>query len=133
MNVRFKIYDSTEVTLIYTFPVVFEANYPHSEKQFIEYTNVRGKGSIIIDGGDAPWDLTLKGVLTAADYSALITLIDGMESYIVLNTPYVLKINKTESTYYQYNVKRITPIVFDETSLRTGLVEYQITFRVNSW
>lgn len=133
MNVKFNLYDSTGLNLEYTFPIVFQANYPHTEKHLIEHENVRGQGSIIIDGGNSAWDITLKGVLIADDYQALIALIDDMESKVILNTPYVLKINKTASTYYEYKVKRITPIIFDETSLRTKYVEYEVTFRVDTW
>jgi hypothetical protein len=133
MNVYFRLYDYTGLTPIYTFPIVFSANYPHTEKQLIEHTSLRGKGSIIVEGGDSAWDITLKGVLKANDYEALTVLIDAMETAVVLNTAYVLKINKTVSTYYEYKVKRISPIIFDEANIRTSFIEYQVTFRVNSW
>ena len=133
MNVYFKLYDSTGIVLKYTFPVVFQANYPHSEKKLIEHESVRGKGSIIVDGGESSWDLTLKGVLIAADYAALMVLVEAMESAVVLNTPYVLEITKSISTDYEYKVKRIEPIQYEEDNLRTNCLEYTITFRVNSW
>jgi len=133
MAVYFKLFDSAGTTLLYTFPVVFQANYPHSEKNLIEHSNVRGKGSIIVDGGDSAWDLTLNGVLFAANYDALTVLIDNMETYVPLNTPFILKINKTISTYYEYHVKRISPIEFDEANLRIQYMEYAVTFRINSW
>jgi len=133
MNVYFKLYDSTGLVLKYTFPIVFQANYPHSEKNLIEHESVRGKGSIIVDGGDSSWDLVLRGVLQGADYAALITAIEAMESAVVLNTPYVLKITKSISIDYEYKVKRITAIEYQEDNLRTNYMEYQITFRVYSW
>jgi len=133
MNVYFKLYDYIGTTLKYTFPIVFQANYPHSEQNLIEHESVRGKGSIIVDGGTSSWDLTLKGVLRAADYAALIVLVEAMESAVVLNTPYVLKISKTISTSYEYKVKRITAIEYQEDNLRTNYMEYTITFRVNAW
>ena len=132
MNVYFKLYDTTGVNLIYTFPVVFSANYPHSEKRLMEHTTPRAKGSIVVDGGEASWDLVLQGVLSAANYQALVVLIDSMESSVVLNTPYVLKINKTVATYYTYNVKRISPIEYQD-NLKTDFCEYKITLRTNSW
>jgi hypothetical protein len=135
MAVTFKLYASDGITLKQTFSCVYSANYPHSEKDLVEHTNIRGKGSLVIDGGDAPWDLVLQGVLFADDYDALTILVDAMESNIVLNTPYYLKITKSVSggTYYSYKVKRITPIEFKEDNLRNNFLDYQISFRVNSW
>jgi hypothetical protein len=133
MNVYFQLYASNGTTPQYLFPVVFDANYPHTEKNLIEHTNIRGKGSIVVSGGDSAWDITLKGVLFAADYEALTVLIDAMESSVALNTPYVLKINKTSSTYYSYNVKRIVPIEWQSNNLRTNFMEFTCTLRVLSW
>lgn len=133
MTVYFRLYASDGTTLVHTFSTVFSANYPHSEKSIIEHTSIRGKGSLIIDGGEKSWTLTLKGVLFAADYEALTVLIDAMESAIVIGTSYVLKINKTPVTVYSYNCKRISPIIFDETSLRTDFIEYTCELLVNSW
>jgi hypothetical protein len=53
MNVYFQLYASNGTTPQYLFPVVFDANYPHTEKNLIEHTNIRGKGSIIVSGGDS--------------------------------------------------------------------------------
>lgn len=132
-TVYFDLYNSDGLTFNYRFLCVYDANYPHTEKQIIEHTNVRGKGSITIDGGESPWDLTLRGVITGTDYEDLTTKIDAMETAIVLNTPYVLKINKTVSTYYSYNVKRITPIEWESSNLRNNYIEYVCTLRVSSW
>jgi hypothetical protein len=135
MAVKFQLYAANGTTPVYLFPVVFSANYPHTEKDLIQHNNIRGKGSIIVEGGEVSWDLTLKGVFNAEDYDALMTLVDAMESAIVLNTPYVLKITKKDgvTTQYTYNVKRITQINTQEDSLRTNFIEYQLIFRVNSW
>jgi len=133
MAATFKLYASNGSTLIYTFPVVFSANYPHSEKKYVEHENLRGKGSIITDGGEASWDIILRGVLFAADYNSLQALINTLESTIVLNTPYYLKITKAISTTWDYKVKRISPIEYQEDSLRTDFTEYQVILRVNAW
>lgn len=132
MAVTFKLYASNGTTLLYTFPCVFEANYPHTEKKIIEHSNMRGKGSIIINGGDASWDLTLKGVVFAADYDAVMTIIDAMESAVVINTSYYVKITSGTTTH-SYKVKRILPIEYEAASLRNKFSEYQITLRVNAW
>jgi hypothetical protein len=130
--VYFRLYASNGSTLVYTFPLVQSANYPHSSKLFVEHTNLRGKGSVISDAGENSWDLTIKFVLVAANYEALTALIDTLESSIVLNTPYVLSINKTASTYYTYNVKRISAIEYAE-GLRTDYQECTIIFRAGCW
>jgi len=132
MSVNFKLYASNGSTLIHTFSTVFQANYPHTEKKLIEHENVRGKGSIIVDGGDSSWTLTLRGVLFANDYDALMALVDTMESSIVLNTPYVLKILSGVTTH-SYNCKRIVPIIYQEDSLRTNFIEYTCELRCLSW
>ena len=131
--VTFKLYDSIGTTLLYTFPIVFQANYPHTEKEIIEHKNIRANGSVIVEGGNSPWDLTLRGVLSGSDYDTLMTLVNALESAVVINTPYVLKIVSTGGTTYSYNVKRITPITYPEDNLRTDLLEYTITLRVLSW
>jgi len=94
--------------------------------------NPRAKGSLIISGGDAPWNLTLRGVVFGTDYSDIIDKLDAMEA-IAINTPYVLKIMNDAVADYTYNVKRITPIIYDPVSLKTDYSEYEITFRVNAY
>jgi hypothetical protein len=140
MAVTFKLYENygeTGESLVYTFPTIFSANYPHSEKKYIEHTNLRGKGSITINGGESSWDLILKGVLKASNYATLMILIDAMESLVELNTPFTLGIENTEAETgdieYFYKVKRITPIEYPEDNLRTDFIEYRVTFLVNSW
>lgn len=132
MDVRFRLWNSGESLILYTFPIVFSANYPHSEKNLVEHKNLRAKGSLVLDGGEAPWDLNLQGVIIDNDYQGLMASVDALESAVQLNTSYVLKINKTISTYYSYKVKRIVPIEYSDNN-RTDFVEYRITFRVNSW
>jgi len=135
MAVTFKVYQSNGITLVATLPVVFSANYPQSEKNIIEHINPRGKGSLIMDTGDAPWNLIIKGVLQADDYDSLMALVNTLENAIALNTPYILKITKSAAggTTWDYHVKRVLPIEYPEDSLRTDFLEYTITFRVNSW
>jgi len=137
MSIIFTLYASDGTTPVYTFPVVFSANYPHSGKKFIEHENVRSKGSIIIGGGEEVWDLTLKGVLGSGNetYGSLMALIDTMESSIVLNTPYYLKIESDETGVpeYSYKCKRISPIEYPEDNLRVDQIEYTCIMRVNSW
>jgi len=135
MSITFTLYASDGATPVYTFPVVISANYPRSGKKIIEHENVRGKGSITIDGGNESWDLKIVSVLSANGYGALMSLIDSMESSIVLNTPYYLKIESDETgvSEYSYKVKRILPIEYPEDNLRTDSIECTCYLRVLSW
>jgi len=129
--VKFNLYSiESGEPLIYTFPIVSQANYPHTEKKLIEHENVRGKGSIIISGGDSAWDLTLRGVLIGNDYDDLMDKVDELEEKVLLNEPFILKI-ESNTTTYEYNVKRILPVEYQEDNLRTNFIEYQVTLRVD--
>ncbi len=128
--VKFKLYEADGTTLRYTFPVIFSANYPHSERNIIEHSNFRGKGSIPVDGGMSSWDLVLRGVLSAENYDDLMVLVADLEDKVVLNSPYVLKITKSATTTWDYFVKRITPIEYPEDSLRINFIEYTCKLRV---
>jgi hypothetical protein len=132
----FKLYASDGTTLVYTFPIVQYTNAPQSHKRTVVIEGQRGKGCIIVDGGEASWDLIIRGLfmITESDegYEDITAKIDAIETAIVLNTPYILRIDKTDTTYYEYKVKRILPIDYRE-SLRTDSQEYQVVFKVNSW
>jgi len=127
----FKVYLESEQPE-FTFPVVFSANYPHSEKKVIEHENVRGKGSIVIDGGEKVWTIDLRGVLSGDDYDDLMEKVDEMEESVLINVPYTLVISNG-TTEYVYNVKRITSIIYQDDNLRTNFMEYQIALRVGAW
>jgi len=131
-----KLYDSTGVVLQYTFKYVQSINAPQTPRRTVEITGQRGKGSLIIDGGQDVWDLIISGkfIIEDADegYEDLTADIDAMESAIQLNTPYIIRIDKTAVTYYEYNVKRIEPIEYPE-SLRIDSQEYICRLRVNCW
>ncbi len=130
---KFRLYNSAGDTLLYTFPVVQFSNAPHgADSKAVVITGVRGKGAIIIDGGATAWDIIIRGVLSADDYEALVVVMDAMNSAVVLQTAYKLRIDKTISTYYEYNVKRITRINYPE-NLRTSFQNYEITLKNNSW
>jgi len=129
---KFKIWNSAGDSLLYTFTYAQSTNLPQSAKKVVEIESQRGKGSIIIDGGENSWDLVIKFLISGDDYEDVTAKIVALESAIALNTPYILKVNKTSSTYFEYNVKRISPIVYTE-GLRNSILECSITFRANSW
>jgi len=129
---KYKIYAADGITLVYPFQYILSDNSPINTLRFTEITGFRGQGSIIVLGSTQPWDLQLTFFLCNTNYETLITAMDSIESTIVLGTPYVLKIDRTISTTKDYNVKRLTPIQWEDTNR----VRYQkgvITFRVNSW
>jgi len=131
----FRLY-STTPSLIYTFPIVQYTNAPHSNKKTVFIEGMRGVGGIVVEGAEEAWDLEIRFILFAADYAALTALIATLESTIVSNTRYYLRIQKTSATtpesYFEYKVKRISPIEYSE-SLRNDFLEVRITFRANAW
>jgi len=129
---KYKLYASNGSSLIYSFQYILSDNSPQDSLRFTEITGFRGQGSIIIPGSTQPWDLQLTFFLCNADYATLIAAMDSVESTIVLGTPYVLKIDRTISTTKDYNVKRLTPIVWEDTN-RVRYQKGTIQFRVNSW
>lgn len=129
---QIKLYASDGTTLIYTFVAVQSINAPQTVNKSNIVEGIRGQGCIIIPGSTASWDLEIKGILMAANYSALDALIASLESTIVMFTNYVLKFDKTISTTYSYNVQRIEPIQYPE-SLRTNNQEYIIKLKANAW
>lgn len=132
----FDLYASNGITLIYTFPVVQYTNLPVSNGRYIEIEGQRGIGSIILDGGQSPFDIIINGffmIQSASEgYTDIVEDIANIESTIVLNTPYYLRVDKTISTYWEYKVKRILPIEYPE-SLRTDYQEYKVTLRALCW
>jgi hypothetical protein len=129
---KFRLYASNGSSLIYTFPVVQFTNAPHSNKKTVFIEGLRGIGGIVIEGAEEAWDLEIRFILLDDNYEDLTTKIEAVENTILTNTRYYLKIDKTSTTYFEYKVKRITPIEYTE-SLRTDYQEVRITFRVNSW
>lgn len=128
----FKLYASDGLTLVYTFPVVQYTNAPQSNKKSTLVESIRGNGGIIIPGSNAVWDLIVRFILLDDNYEDITTKIDALESAIVLHTAYVFKLDKTISTSYSYNVKRVEPIEYSE-SMRVYDQEVTVKFKVNAW
>jgi hypothetical protein len=130
---RFRLYASNGSTLVYEFEHVQSiSGWPSDEPSSIEITNLRSQGSIQIAGGLKSYDITLQGILQAADYSALTTAILSLRDTVDPNTNYVLKLDKTSTTTDDINVVRVVPIVFED-SQRTRFQKYTVTFRANAW
>lgn len=129
---KYKLYASDGLTVVYPFDYVLADNSPQDAFRFTEITGFRGQGSIIIGGSTQPWDIELTFFLWKSDYSSLIASMDSVESTITLNTPYILKIDRTIATTKDYHVKRISPIRWENTN-RVRYQKGTIIFRVNSW
>jgi len=133
---KFKLYNTgVGGTLRYTFIAVQYTNAPQTTGKYVEIKGQRGIGSIIIDGGTDTWELVIRGILYNEgddDYEDLTANIDTLEAAVVYNTPYVLRIDKTSTTYYEYKVKRVKPISYSE-SFRTDMQEYEVRLLVNVW
>lgn len=130
---KYRLYAANGSTLIYEFDfVTADSSSPSDPIKFTEVEGIRGQGSIVIAGSLQAWDLALTIHLHAADYAALISKMDSLETTIVPSTPYVLKIDRTISTSKSYNVKRILPIRWED-SKRYSFINGIITFRALAW
>jgi len=133
---KFRLYDSTGTTLLYTFTAVDFTNAPQSTRDTVQMASLRSQGEIIVDGGDSAWDLQMRfhilGNDTGDDYEGITSQIEDLENTIEMNTPYLLRLDKTDSTYFQWKVKRIVPFIYEE-GLRVSFTRVQAVFRANSW
>lgn len=129
---KFRLYDSTGTTLIYEFPAVDFTNAPQSTRDVVEVSNQRAKGSIIIDGGASAWDMLMRFALIGEDYIEVTSLIVDLEDTVEMNTPYLMRLDKTAGSFFEWKVKRIQPFVYPE-NLRNNYQRVNATFRVNSW
>lgn len=132
----FRLYDETGLTLLFTFTAVQDTNIPQNPEDTVTITNFRSSGAVVIGGGNKPFEGFLKfWLFSDTVYSGVITDIDSMYSVITVNTPFVLQIDKTPSTYYSYNVKRL--VDFDWSNISTDLRQYrqEVTLKLlcNAW
>jgi len=128
----FKLYNSTDTSLIYFIENVITINYPQDNPSSVQLTNLRSSKGIVIPGGLKPWELTLRGILTGTDYTDLQAKIDAMKTAIVYNTPYILKIDISQIATNDINVMRVSPIIFEE-GRRTKVQYFNITLLANAW
>jgi hypothetical protein len=130
---RFRLYAADGTTPVYEFlHVQGISGWQTDNPANIEISNLRSQGSINIPGGDKSVDLSLQGILLAADYEALTTLVFALTSAVVNNTNYVLKIDKSPSSTEAIRVKRVVGVVWEE-SQRLTMQKYTCTFKTLSW
>lgn len=130
---KFQLYKADGTTLQYTIANVMSTNWPQEgEPKFIEHSNLRSNGSIIIPGGKSSWDLIINACLVATDYTSLTTAKFNLQSKIVVNTRYVLRIDKSISAYDTLKVMRLAEIDWDRTNTRTYQM-YNLILKVGCW
>ncbi len=129
-----KLYESDGTTPVYTFEHVLALpDWPNDNPGSVTLENLRSKGAIVIPGGDKSYTFRVRGVLTAANFTDLMTAINGLKSAIDNNTSYVLKIDTSVSTSDSINVKRISPIIWEGPDRKTKIQYFTIEFLANSW
>lgn len=132
---RFRLYDSTGISLIYEFEFTTDINDFQDPTTFSEHISLRGQGSIISEGSDEPWDLNLSFIITGNDYEDLIAQMNSLLSTISKNTKYVLRIDLTASTTKDYKVKRLLSFDFplNNRKKRVNFQTVNAIFRVDCW
>lgn len=133
---RFRLYQSNGTTLVYEFENVVDDTGSFTDPtDFVEHTSLRGQGSIIIEGSEQPFDITLNFVLTGEDYEDLVAQMDSLNSTIDKFTKYILKIDLTISTTKDYKVMRLQAFEWplDFRQKRVKLQRGIITLRANCW
>lgn len=126
-----KLYSESDL-YSYTFPIVSSINIPQTEIKGTFIEGIRGIGGIFIKGSLSSFDLIFKGTLLGNEYEDITSKIDALESAVVAGTKYILKLEKSLTQTYSFNVIRIKPIEYPE-SLRNNYQEYNITFKANAW
>jgi hypothetical protein len=136
---KHKIYADNGSTLIYTIDNVIRRDpaFEIDNPDFVEHTNKRSAGSLIIVGGDAPYDISIYFRLGASNYTTLMTALYAMKTAITKNTHFYLKYDLTlvnDETLESIKVMRLTPIVVDTTRGNLNKFLYgTLTLRANSW
>jgi hypothetical protein len=128
---KFKLYDSS-LNFIMDLPAISYTNAPQTNIKNTVIEGIRGEGCVVVEGSEGSWDLIVRGVVLAANYESIVTLMDTLETNIPKGTKLYLKLEKSIAQTYTYKVRRLVPIEYPE-SLRTNYQEFQITFKANAW
>jgi hypothetical protein len=129
---QFKILDSTGSIEIITLSHISYTNIPQTKIKHTVIEGIRGIGGLVVLGSTEVFNAVIQGVLTGNDYSAVTSAIDNLESKVTTGTKFKLKLDKTVSTSYIYNVIRVEAINYPE-SLRNYYQKFEINFLANSW
>lgn len=131
----FKLYQSNGTSLVYTFENTLSIDDFQDPFTFSEHTSLRGQGSIISEGSDAPWDMNISFMLTGDDYDDLVSQMNSLLTTIAKNTKYVLRVDLTPSTTKIYKVKRLQSFAFplENRKKRVNFQTTNLILRVLSW
>jgi hypothetical protein len=130
----FKIYEANGSTSVVTIPYVQSLNDDDSPYDKVIIDGLRGVGAIVIPGSAKAWTLVINFIVLGDNYTELIANIDTIKTAIVMFTPYVLKIDTSENTTKDINVKRVGPIkINNPDDYRNGIAECSIEFMANCW
>ena len=133
---RFTLWSADGLTLLYTFTAVQNTNIPQNPQDTVTVTNFRSSGAIVISGGDKPFEAFIEFWIFGNNvYADVISSIDSLYSIITINTPYLLRVDKSPSSFYQYNVKRIVDFEWQNisTDLRQWRQEVNLKLLCNAW
>ena len=134
---KFTLRSADNGTELYVFIAVQSTNLPQTPVDTVAITTLRSKGAVVIDGGIKPFDATINFVLwdNSGSYETLMGLVDTLETTIPVNTPFILRMDKSPSTYFEYKVKRLVPFDYSNVEEDKRLYRQQVTvnFFANSW
>jgi hypothetical protein len=134
---KFSLRSANNGTELYGFPAVQYTNLPQTPSETVTITNLRARGGVVIDGGIKPFEAKINFVLwdNSGDYEAIMDKIDTLELTIPINTPFILRMDKTSTTYYDYKIKRLLPFDYVEVEQDQRLYRQKVnaSFLVNSW
>jgi hypothetical protein len=131
--VKYILYASDGVTPVYTFTYVQDDTHFPDPKDFVEITSLRGVGSIIIPGSTQAFDINIKFKINGIDYEDLMSKLDSMKSSIVMQTRYILKIDRTPTSTVDFNVMRLQSFTIASDDFRTGWADVECVLRANTW
>lgn len=134
---KFTIRSANNSTEIYRFTAVQSTNLPQTPRETVTHTTQRGRGAVVIDGGIKSFEAIIDFVLWTEnyDYTTVMDLIDTLETSVPINTPFILRMEKSVSTYYDYRVKRINPFEYIDVQTDQRLFRQKVSarFLTDAW
>jgi len=134
---KFTLRSANNATELYTFTAVQNTNLPQTPRETVTITNLRAKGAVVIDGGIKPFEGIIEFVLwsDSGEYEDIMALIDSLETTIPINTAFILRMDKTSTTYYDFKVKRLVPFNYSNVEQDQRLYRQKVTatFTVDAW
>lgn len=134
---KFTLRSANNATELYTFTAVQNTNLPQTPRETVTITSLRSKGAVVIDGGIKPFDGIIEFVLwsNTGDYTDIMDLIDELETTIPINTAFILRMDKSATTYYDYHIKRLVPFSYPDVGTDQRLYRQKVTatFLCSAW